>query len=146
MFKSKWMCRVLVMVMALQNVLPVHAAMPEVDVMPLADEYFKDYDAYITNDGGDITLEFWAQGTSTMNTIGATVVYIYERADATEEWRTVKTCWRQTYTHLVGHDVREHSSYITYDGIAGYEYRGYVAFYAQNSSGTSRTIGMWVYP
>ncbi|MBQ7915751.1 MAG: hypothetical protein IJ315_03060 [Firmicutes bacterium] len=144
--KNKWVCVLLVMVIAMQSILPVSAAMPEADATPLADEYFKDYDAYITNENGDITLEFWAQGVSTMSRIGAAVVYIYERADDTEDWRTVKTCWQQSYSYLCGYDVREYGSYVTYDGIDGYEYRGYVAFVAENSSGSSRTIGMWVYP
>lgn len=101
-----------------------------------ASDYFDSYVAYITkNSDKTITVDFTANATGTMTTLGASSIQIQK--STTSGWSTVYTFTTSNTTGL------QKSSAVTYtkafttpDTFSAGTYRAYVTFYAKNSSGS----------
>lgn len=69
-----------------------------------------------------------------MDDIGASEIKIQRSSDG-QNWTTVKTYTKDTYSNMIDHNTAGHASYVTYTGTLGYYYRACIILYAKNSSG-----------
>lgn len=84
----------------------------------------------------EVTFQAWFEvaALSTMDELGASVIKIQRSSDG-ENWSTMKTFTKESYSNLICENTGTHASYVTYTGTAGYYYRAYIILYAKNSSG-----------
>lgn len=107
-----------------------------------ASYYLNSYDAYIWAEGnGNMSIYFYAEGTGTMDEIGALSVYLQERPSGSSTWTTIKTFSYIDYPNMLSYNNPYYCSSVSYSGIAGYSYRTYVTVWAgNNGTGDSREI------
>jgi hypothetical protein len=99
-------------------------------VSPFASNYIANYYATVTAiGGGDVQVGFWVSGTRTMDSIGSTIIYLYEKNGSS--WTQVHTYNYVQYPDLVGYDTNYHSGTVSYSGVSGKQY--YAAVYLRAS-------------
>ena len=136
--KKRVICSfVIVIILALLLSSAVFAAMD-------ASQYLAYYNAYITKSGNTIKVNFEVQGTRGMDYIGATEIYLYERANSSSSWSLVKT---YLYTDpayassMMDINTTIKDDYVSYSGNSSYQYKAYVTVYAEKDGGSdSRDI------
>ena len=131
----------LVLAFALVTPLYVSAATPEV-LQPKASYYLDSYNTYVcTMGGGNLQIWYTVVGVTDMDEIGVTSIRLYESTDNVN-WTRVKTYSHENYSTMLAEDDWIHSSYVSYNGIAGRYYKAYVCIWAgKNGSGDTRY--MW---
>lgn len=111
-------------------------------VHPRASAYLDNYNAYVYLPGnGEVHVYFNAQGTNTMDELGALSVSIYESTDGTY-WT-----WKKTFTHdstsgMLSYNDDLHASHVTYNGVAGRYYKAYVCIWG-GKDGKGDTRYFW---
>ena len=134
-------CIILCLVFAL--VIPGTANAATVEpIMPMASYYLDSYNTYICDMGsGNLQIWFRVMGTGDMDEIGTLSILLYESSD-NSNWTRVKTYTHENYSSMLAYDDWFHSSYVSYQGIAGKYYKAYVCIWAgKNGSGDTRY--MW---
>lgn len=134
-------CFILCLVFAFVIPAPANAATVE-PIMPMASYYLDSYNTYICDMGsGNIQIWFRVMGTGDMDEIGVLNIRLYESTDNTN-WTRVKTYSYVDYSSMLVEDDWFHSSYVSYQGVAGRYYKAYVCIWAgKNGSGDTRY--MW---
>lgn len=134
-------CIILCLVFTL--IIPATANAATVEpVMPMASYYLDSYNTYICDMGsGNLQIWFSVMGTGDMDEIGVLNIRLYESTDNTN-WTRVKTYSYVDYSSMLVEDDWYHSSYVSYQGVAGRYYKAYVCIWAgKNGSGDTRY--MW---
>ena len=129
---SRSICVVLVIGMLLA--VPVFAE-TETEATPYASSYFISYCAYLYKTTGN-TFEVWFEVAARdgMDELGVSEIKVQRSADGTN-WTTMWTYTPENYPQMICENTGSHGDCVTYYGIAGYDYRAYVTFYAKNSRG-----------
>lgn len=133
---NKRFLRIIAAVLSIVLVLPIHtlAAQPEA-IMPCASAYIERYSGYISPRGnGEIKIFFSITGTDRMDNLGVTSIVLYESED-NYDWFAVKTYYSSSYSNLMGSNVGNHNSHVTYQGTAGYYYEAHICFSASDETG-----------
>lgn len=107
-----------------------------------ASYYLNSYSAYIWSEGnGNMSIYFDAEGTGTMDEIGALSIRLQERPSGSSTWTTIKTYSYVNYPNMLDYDNFYYGSSVSYSGKAGCSYRAYVTVWAGvDGSGDSREI------
>lgn len=129
-------CTCLILAMAIVLAIPAFATET---VEPRASSYFMKSSVYLCNVSGTY-FEAWfdVTGTGTMDVIGAKTIKIQQSSDG-ENWTTVKTFSKDSYSSLVDTSTTTHTAGVSYTGTRGYYYRAYVQLYAEKGTGN----GTW---
>ena len=105
-------------------------------ITPKASNYFSRSSTYLVKiSSTQFKAYFEITGTRTMTEIGAKTVKIQRSSDGVN-WTTMKTYNSSDYSNMIVTNDFFHTSYFTYSGTPGYQYRAFVTYYAKNSSGT----------
>ena len=109
-----------------------------------ASYYLQYYDAYITKSGNTIKVNFEVQGTSIMDAVGVTEIYLYERETSLSSWVLVQTYLStdSNYTDaMIGTNTGLKFGHVSYSGSSTKQYMAYVTCYAEKNGGSdSRDI------
>lgn len=109
-----------------------------------ASQYLSYYDAYITNTGNTIKVNFVVQGTRIMDKIGATEIYLYEKTSSAGSWTLVQTYLSTDSAYasdMMNSNASFKDDYVSYSGNSSYQYKAYVTVYAEKDGGSdSRSI------
>ena len=109
-----------------------------------ASQYLSYYSAYITKTGNTVKVHFDVQGTRIMDSIGATEIYLYERANSSSSWSLVQTYLSSDPTYasaMIDSNASFKDDYVSYSGNSSYQYKAYVTVYAEKNGGSdSRDI------
>ena len=109
-----------------------------------ASQYLSYYSAYITKTGNTIKVHFDVQGTRIMDNIGATEIYLYERANSSSSWSLVHTYLSSDPAYasaMIDSNASFKDDYVSYSGNSSYQYKAYVTVYAEKDGGSdSRDI------
>lgn len=129
----------LLLVLSLTLGIPAFAA----ESAPWASNYFGSRSCYLWDvSSSGFQVWFEVRALRTMTELGASTVKV-QRSTDTVNWSTVKTYTKADYpemTTTVG--TAGYNGYVTFnEAEPGYYYRGYVEFYAKDSSG-SALVGM----
>lgn len=127
----RYVCGFLTVAMVLS--MTAHAAE---NIGSRASSYFVSTSVYLYK-VSNATFEVWfeAAGVGIMDEIGASTIRIQRSSDQ-ENWTTVKTYTKDSYSHLIDTNTGMHADCVTYTGTQGYYYRAYITLYAKNSNGT----------
>lgn len=122
------------MVAAMMLPTNVSAAIKEPSI-PYASDYLTSYNTYVCA-MGDGKLEVWfsVTGVNFMDDVGTLTIILYESTD-NATWEYVETFRHDAYANMLGHNVVQHNSYISYQGIAGRYYKAYVTIWAGKGDG-----------
>lgn len=141
--KNTRFTRLLSLLIAVLLALPVSvsAATPDT-IQPYASNYLDSYNTYIcAMGGGDLQIWYTVVADTDMDEVGVLSIILYESTDK-NNWSRVKTYSHENYESMLIEDDIVHSSYVSYDGIAGRYYKAYVCIWAgKNGSGDTRY--MW---
>ena len=106
--------------------------------------YLSGYLAYITKSGNTININYEVLGTRTMDKIGVTEIYLYEKSTGSSTWTLVATYLSTdpTYTSaMIGTNTGLKMDSVSYSGTSSYQYKAYVTVYAEKDGGSdSRNI------
>ncbi len=106
--------------------------------------YLAGYYASISKTGNTIHVNFEVYGTRTMDTIGATEIYLYEKASGSSSWTLVETYLSTDpdYTStLIANNSGCKFGSVPYSGSSANQYKAYVTVYAEKDGGSdSRDI------
>jgi len=141
--KQKNIIRALSIFIAILLVLPTGAHAATVGtIQPYASNYLDSYNTYVcAMGGGDLQIWYTVVADTYMDEIGVLSIKLYESTDKVN-WTRVKTYSHENYSTMLIEDDIVHSSYVSYDGIAGRYYKAYVCIWAgKNGSGDTRY--MW---
>ena len=119
----------------------VNAATAET-ITPRASYYLDAYNTYICDMGGG-RIEIWydVTGTGDMDEIGVLSIELYEvNSDDSLTW--IKTFLFEDYDTMLIYDDWTHTSYVSYQGTAGKQYKAYVCIWA-GKNGNGDTRYMW---
>ena len=109
-----------------------------------ASQYLSAYSAYITKTGNTVKVHFDVEGTGVMDYIGATEIYLYEKASSYSSWTLVKTYLSTDSAYadsMLDSNASFKDDYVTYAGNSSYQYKAYVTVYAEKNGGSdSRNI------
>ena len=128
-------CVSLILVLTLVFTTPVFASE---SVAPKASNYFSRSSTYLYKTSST-QFQVWFEITATgmMTELGAKTVKVQRSSDGAN-WTTMKTYNSSDYSNMICSNTAIHSSYFTYSGTPGYQYRAKVTYYAKNSSGTGQ--------
>ena len=131
----------IIMVLTLISPLYVSAAGMET-VQTRASDYLSSYNTYVCAMGsGKLQIWYTVVGMDDMDEIGVLSIILYESTDNVN-WTRVKTYSHENYSSMLVEDDFFHSSYVSYNGIAGKYYKALVCIWAgKNGSGDTRY--MW---
>lgn len=131
----------LVLVLALMSPIYVNASEFEKG-QTRASDYLSSYNTYVCAMGsGKLQIWYTVVGMNTMDEIGSLSIILYESRDRSN-WTRVKTYSHENYSSMLIEDDIIHSSYVSYNGVAGRYYKAYVCLWAgKNGSGDTRY--MW---
>lgn len=104
-----------------------------------ASQYLSYYSAYITKTGNTIKVHFDVQGTRIMDKIGATEIYLYERANSSSSWLLVQTYLSSDPAYasaMIDSNASFKDDYVSYSGNSSYQYKAYVTVYAEKDGGS----------
>lgn len=125
----KCMCLLLVCMSVL--VIPVSAESRSME----ASSYFFRTSAYLNElSGTSFEVYFEVTAVDGMDKLGASVIKV-QRSEDDENWETVHTRKKGSYTGMAASDTGDHNYSFTYTGTSGYYYRAYVEFYAKKDNG-----------
>ena len=111
-------------------------------VQPRASAYLDNYNAYVYLPGnGEVRVYFNAQGTNTMDELGALRIELYESKD-NSNWTWVDTFNHDTTSGMLSYNDDYHSGYVSYDGVAGRYYKAYVCIWG-GKDGDGDTRYFW---
>ena len=106
--------------------------------------YLAAYTAYISKSGNTIHVNFEVYGTRTMDTIGATEIYLYEKASGSSSWTLVETYLSTDPTYasaMIDTNTGCKCDSVSYNGSSSKQYKAYVTVYAEKDGGSdSRNI------
>ena len=109
-----------------------------------ASQYLSYYNAYITKTGNTVKVNFVVRGTRIMDQIGATEIYLYERANSYSSWTLVQTFLYTDSAYasdMMDSNTSFKDDYVSYSGNSSYQYMAYVTVYAEKNGGSdSRDI------
>lgn len=109
-----------------------------------ASQYLSYYSAYITRTGNTVKIHFDVQGTRIMDKVGATEIYLYERANSSSSWTLVQTYLSSDPAYssaMIDSNASFKDDYVSYSGNSSYQYFAYVTVYAEKDGGSdSRDI------
>jgi len=135
--------RLLAVVLIFALVFPVYANAASVEgAQTRASDYLDAYNTYVCAMGsGKLQIWYTVMGVTDMDEIGVLSIKLYESTNKTN-WTRVKTFSHENYSTMLAEDDWIHSSYVSYNGIAGRYYKAYVCIWAgKNGSGDTRY--MW---
>ena len=103
---------------------------------PRASDYFLSSSVYL-HKTSSTTFEAWFEVNclGIMDEVGASVVKIQRSSDG-ENWTTMRTYTKASYTSMTDTNTSAHYSCVSYTGTAGYYYRAYIVLYAKKGTGT----------
>jgi len=106
--------------------------------------YLSGYTAYITKSGNTIYINYEVLGTRTMDKIGVTEIYLYEKVAGSSTWTPVATylSTNPNYTSaMIGTNTGLKMDSVSYSGSSSNQYKAYVTVYAEKDGGSdSRDI------
>lgn len=135
--------RVLAVLLAFVLAFPVYASAASTNgAQTRASDYLDSYNTYVCAMGsGKLQIWYTVMGVTDMDEIGVLSIKLYESTDNTN-WTRVKTFSHENYSTMLAEDDWIHSSYVSYNGVAGRYYKAYVCIWAgKNGSGDTRY--MW---
>ena len=104
-------------------------------------QYLYDYASYIDSDvNGDVYVSFEVTGRSTMDKIGASIIYLYEKAPGASSWTLVKTFIPQYHPEMMGYNLDFYTNYVSYDGNSNNNYKATVTISAEKDDGGDSRI------
>lgn len=108
------------------------------DMQIEASDYIDSYWASVQADGGgDITINFQIVGTGCMDQIGATTIYLYEKAgSSTSLVATYRYTDSQYSDAMMGYNAYWKIGSVNYDGISGRGYYAIVYFISSLNGGS----------
>lgn len=118
------------------------AAVPPDDGIaePQASYYLSSYSSYIAAVGnGKVQVWFDVGGKGTMSRIGAARVLLYESTD-NKSWTKVKTYLYTDYSNMTATNKMNHTSYVSYSGVAKRYYKATVTVYAAKDGGSDSRL------
>lgn len=124
--REKNIVRIIAFLLVVTMIVPVGVSAA---VQPRASYYLSSYNAYVYLPGdGEVRVYFNVEGTDYMDELGALSIAIYESTDGTN-WT-----WKKTFTHdstpgMLSYNDDFHSSYVSYNGVAGRYYKAYVCIW-----------------
>lgn len=142
--KNSLLIRLLCFCLVVTMIAPcsAYAAAQEETVMPCASYYLDAYNTYVCAMGsGKLEIWFEVMGTGIMDEIGTLSIKLYESTNQTT-WTRVKTFSHENYDSMLIEDDFYHSSYVSYQGVAGRYYKAYVCIWS-GKNGTGDTRYMW---
>ena len=104
-----------------------------------ASYYISYYEASVSKTGNTIKVNFEVQGTSIMDVVGVTEIYLYERASSAYSWELVNTYLStdSTYTNqMINTNSGIKHSHVSYSGSSSKQYMAYVVCYAEKDGGS----------
>ena len=127
--------RIISLALVLATVLTTTAYAAE-SAAPKASSYFFRSSTYLYKTSStQFQVWFEITATGTMQKLGAKTVKVQRSSDGVN-WTTMKTYNSTDYSNMIVTNDFAHTSYFTYSGTPGYQYRAFVTYYAKNSSGT----------
>lgn len=137
--------RTLILILVLSLILPCYVSAATIEtVQPYASNYLTSYNTYICDMGsGNLQIWFRVMGTGDMDEIGVLSIRLYESTDNIN-WTRVKTYSHENYSSMLAENDFYHSSYVSYQGVAGRYYKAYVCIWA-GKDGNGDTRYMWAY-
>ncbi len=113
--------------------------------MPIASDYITACDAYADPMGsGKINIHFNIAATDYMDELGVLQIMVFESTN-NEDFTWKQTYTKSSYSNLVSYNDDYHSSYVTYQGIAGRYYKCYVILRAIDDGYTENRY-VWTIP
>jgi len=109
------------------------AAAPQEVSAARASSYFSKNYAYISSSGGTISVSFYVKAYSTMTSLGASKIQIYNSSGS-----VVKTFYSSSTSGMLGSNCSTYSGSVSYTGTSGTKYYAAVTFYASNSGGSGK--------
>ncbi len=104
-----------------------------------ASQYISSYGAYISKTGNTVKVHFDVVGTGVMDNIGATEIYLYERANSYSSWTLVKTFLSSDPAYasaMMDSNIGFKDDYVSYSGNSSYQYMAYITVYAEKNGGS----------
>lgn len=138
--KKSMLLRLLAILMIIALVLPIGAsAAVSETAQPYSSAYLSSYNAYVYLPGGnEVRVYFNVEGTGYMDEIGALTIELHESTDGSN-WSWVTSFTHDSTPGMLSYNDDFHSSYVSYNGVAGRYYKAYVCVWAgKNGSGNSR--------
>lgn len=130
-------CSIIIIVLAILLSTAVFATME-------ASHYLTYYNSYITRSGNTVKVYIDVVGTGIMDQIGATEIYLYERANSYSSWTLVQTYLSSDPVYassMIDTNASFKDDYVSYIGNSSYQYKAYVTIYAEKDGGSdSRDI------
>lgn len=128
-------CICVLLVAALFLTIPAYATET---VTPRSSSFFLCNSTYLYKTS-DTQFEVWFDVTAvrTMDEIGTSVIKVQRSSDG-ENWTTMKTYEKESYSQMICEKTIGHVGCVSYTGTKGYYYRAYVTFYAKDSTGTGK--------
>lgn len=144
--KESMVSRIIFFTLIIALLLPINvSATTDLEIQPRESLYLSSYGAYVHLPGnGLVQIWFDAQGTGTMDELGALSVSLYESRDG-NEWT-----WKKTFTHdstpgMLSYNDYFHSSHVEYQGVEGRYYKAYVCIWG-GKGGKGDTRYFWTIP
>jgi len=104
-----------------------------------ASDYLAAYSASTSRAGsGKLQVNFEITATTIFPSVGSSRIEIQERSGSS--WTTVMVYTNSSTSSMMGSNTNRHFGNITYNGIAGREYRARVTAFAGGSSGSDSKI------
>ena len=133
-----------IQIVSLCLVLSLVLAMPAAAAEPgaRASYYFHSFSCYLWKTSStQFQVWFDVTGTHTMDEIGTSVIKVQRSSDNCSTCSTVKTYNMSDYSNMTAVNVGRYADCVTYSGAsAGYKYRAYVDFYAEDGEGSATYI------
>ena len=104
-----------------------------------ASHYITYYNSYITRSGNTVKVNIDVVGTGIMDKIGATEIYLYERANSSSSWTLVQTYLSSDPAYasdMIDSNASFKNDYVSYSGNSSYQYKAYVTIYAEKDGGS----------
>lgn len=143
MKRHKGLIRVIILCLILSFTFPLSVSATTTETFqPYASRYLTSYNTYICDMGGG-RIEIWydVTGTGDMDEIGVLAIELYEvNSDDSLTW--IKTFLFEDYDTMLVYDDWTHTSYVSYQGTAGKQYKAYVCIWA-GKNGNGDTRYMW---
>lgn len=139
-FKNSFAMRVVALLLVFAMVVPMSVKAAE--IQPRASYYLDSYNAYVYLPGtGEVRVYFHVSGTNYMDELGALSISLYESTDG------INWTWKKTFTHdstsgMLSYNDDFHSSYVSYNGVAGRYYKAYVCIWG-GKDGDGDTRYFW---
>lgn len=107
-----------------------------------ASYYFAAFSCYLWKTSStQFQVWFDVTGTHSMDKLGTSVIKVQRSSDNGSTWSTVKTYNMSDYSSMICENTIRHADCVTYSGAsAGYKYRAYVEFYAEDGEGSATYI------